>query len=147
MLEFNALNHIQHFWKHWSEVSIARWRLMKSTELWTLHKCTNCTSWLWKRLKMCMQLKSLSTCKTWQIKQSNYFPTLHPIYTQGWIKSWVCDNDFTLDAFCRVWDVRSQEEVKKIELDSTSISMDLSQDGSVLVVTHQKATSFYDTSR
>ncbi|XP_072045637.1 serine-threonine kinase receptor-associated protein-like [Amphiura filiformis] len=50
------------------------------------------------------------------------------------------------DKTIRVWDVRSQLEVKKIESDSSSLSMDLSQDGSVLVVTHNKATSFYDTS-
>ena len=50
--------------------------------------------------------------------------------------------------FCfRFWDVVSMSEFKSVDIGHSITSMELSKDGTILVVTYGKVVSFWDTSR
>ncbi|XP_002732021.1 serine-threonine kinase receptor-associated protein-like [Saccoglossus kowalevskii] len=49
------------------------------------------------------------------------------------------------DKTVRMWDVASNREIMKIDLDSSNLNLDINNDGSILVITHGKSISFYKT--
>ncbi|XP_052811869.1 serine-threonine kinase receptor-associated protein-like [Mya arenaria] len=48
------------------------------------------------------------------------------------------------DKTVRVWDVSSGKEVQKLDFPAIPTSLDLTQDGSILIVTHGSTTSFWN---
>ncbi|XP_070579635.1 serine-threonine kinase receptor-associated protein-like [Ptychodera flava] len=49
------------------------------------------------------------------------------------------------DKTIRLWDISTQTEQMKLEFDSSNLSLDFSSDGTILVVTHGNAISFYNS--
>ena len=47
--------------------------------------------------------------------------------------------------FCSVWDVNNECEIKNLEFSNIPNSLELSRDGTVLVVTSGCVTSFWNT--
>ncbi|XP_033101884.1 serine-threonine kinase receptor-associated protein-like [Anneissia japonica] len=62
---------------------------------------------------------------------------------------WCADNKRIItageDKTVRVWDVSNKCVINKIDFESSSLSLELSQDDSILVVTHKNTISFYNT--
>ncbi|KAH3726682.1 serine-threonine kinase receptor-associated protein-like [Dreissena polymorpha] len=51
------------------------------------------------------------------------------------------------DKTVRIWDVNSCSEVRKLEFPSVPTSLDLSQDGKIIIVTHGNTTAFWDAEK
>ena len=47
----------------------------------------------------------------------------------------------------RLWDTRTLEQVKKIDVGQSITSMELTRDGAILLVTYAQTVSFWDTER
>ncbi|XP_013411011.1 serine-threonine kinase receptor-associated protein-like [Lingula anatina] len=69
------------------------------------------------------------------------------------IRSAIWNTDSTLiysasdDKTVRVWEVANQTETKKLEFPNSPTSLELSKDGTILLITYGKTTSFWDAQK